>query len=176
MQQLTFMEPGRLAWQEVPTATLKGDGEAIVRPVAVANCDLDGLMFKGLVPVAAPFAVGHEFIAEVVEVGPSVTSARPGDRVIVPFQVSCGVCDRCRRGLTANCQAVERGSAYGLGRWGAPSGAGRYPISCACPSRTPCWCHSPLPSTRWLGPAPMFANTTVRLVRLETALCQSETA
>lgn len=124
MQQLTFIEPGKLAWLDVPSAALQGDGEAIVRPVAVANCDLDGLIFKGLVPVAAPFPVGHEFIAEVVEVGASVTSARPGDRVIVPFQVSCGVCDRCRRGLTANCQAVKRGSAYGLGALGGTEWGG----------------------------------------------------
>jgi threonine dehydrogenase-like Zn-dependent dehydrogenase len=124
MRQLTFMEPGKLAWQEVPTAALQGDGEAIVRPVAVANCDLDGLMFKGLVPVAAPFAVGHEFIAEVVDVGSAVTAARPGDRVIVPFQVSCGECDRCRRGLTSSCQSVKRGSAYGLGSLGGTEWGG----------------------------------------------------
>jgi threonine dehydrogenase-like Zn-dependent dehydrogenase len=90
----------------------------------VANCDLDGLIFKGLVPVAGPFAVGHEFIADVVEVGPRVASVRAGDRVIVPFQVSCGVCDRCRRGLTGSCQTVKRGSAYGLGALGGTEWGG----------------------------------------------------
>ncbi len=92
--------------------------------MAVANCDLEGLIFKGLVPVSAPFPVGHEFIAEVVEVGPSVSRVRPGDRVIVPFQVSCGECHRCRRGLIANCQSVKRGSAYGLGALGGTEWGG----------------------------------------------------
>jgi alcohol dehydrogenase len=67
-----------------------------VRPIAVATCDLDAASSQvGATP--GPFALGHEFVADVLEVAPDV-GVRPGDRAIVPFQVSCGVCDRCRRG------------------------------------------------------------------------------
>ncbi len=118
IQQLTFVAPGQLEWREVAAPTLLSDHDAIVRPITVANCDLDALIFKGLVPVTAPFAVGHEFIATVVEASPRVATIRPGDIVVVPFQISCGECERCRRGLTGSCMSVRRGSSYGLGAIG----------------------------------------------------------
>ncbi|MCA1655407.1 MAG: alcohol dehydrogenase catalytic domain-containing protein [Pseudonocardiaceae bacterium] len=114
MRQLTFIGPGRLEWREADDPTLRGDGEALVRPLSVATCDLDKLLVMGLAPVAEPFPFGHECVAEVVEVGAAVTGVRPGDVVSVPFQVSCGACDSCRRGRTGNCQGVERLAMYGL--------------------------------------------------------------
>jgi threonine dehydrogenase-like Zn-dependent dehydrogenase len=114
MRQLNFMEPGRLEWLEAAAPRLDGDGEAIVRPVAVATCDLDKILVRGLAPVEGPFPFGHEGVAEVLEVGDAVQGARPGDLVSVPFQVSCGDCATCRRGYTGNCERVERMSMYGL--------------------------------------------------------------
>ncbi len=114
MQQLTFIEPGKLEWQDVAEPALEGDGEALVRPVAVATCDLDLLLVRGLAPVEEPFPFGHECVAEVTEVGDGVTGAKPGDLVSVPFQISCGECERCRRGHTGNCERVERMAMYGL--------------------------------------------------------------
>jgi threonine dehydrogenase-like Zn-dependent dehydrogenase len=114
MRQLNFMEPGRLEWLEAADPRLEGDGEAIVRPVAVATCDLDKILVRGLAPAEGPFPFGHEGVAEVLEVGDAVESARPGDLVSVPFQVSCGECTTCRRGHTGNCERVERMSMYGL--------------------------------------------------------------
>ena len=61
-----------------------------------------------------PFAFGHEIAGEVVEIGDGVTGFVPGDRVIVPFQINCGTCDMCRRGLTNACLSVPAYSAYGL--------------------------------------------------------------
>jgi threonine dehydrogenase-like Zn-dependent dehydrogenase len=114
MQQLTFIESGRLQWRDAPEPRLEGDREAIVRPVAVATCDLDLGIVRGAVPLQGPFAFGHEGVAEVVETGEAVRSVRPGDLVSVPFQVSCGECDRCVRGLTGSCLSVPRLSLYGL--------------------------------------------------------------
>jgi threonine dehydrogenase-like Zn-dependent dehydrogenase len=51
-------------------------------------------------PLEGEWAVGHEGVAEVVDVGSDVTSVRPADRVVVPFQISRGGCGACRRGLT----------------------------------------------------------------------------
>jgi len=56
----------------------------------------------------------YEGVAEVVEVGDLVTGLEPGQLVSVPFQISCGTCERCRRGQTGNCDSVPRLSMYGL--------------------------------------------------------------
>ena len=114
MRELNFVEPGKLEWREAAEPTLEGDGEALVRPLAVATCDLDKLLVRGFAPAEGPFPFGHECVAEVTEVGSGVGSFQPGDVVSVPFQVSCGECERCRRGHTGNCERVERMAMYGL--------------------------------------------------------------
>lgn len=113
MRQLTFLEPGRFEWQEVAAPSVRAATDAIVRPLTVARCDLDLYITLGLVRYPGPFAFGHETIAEVVEVGDDVPFA-PGDRVAVPFQLSCGRCGTCRRGLTNSCEAFPFAAAYGL--------------------------------------------------------------
>jgi alcohol dehydrogenase len=114
MRELNFIEKGKLEWRETDDPRLQGDGEALVRPLSVATCDLDKLLVMGLVPVDEPFPFGHECVAEVTEVGDSVDSVKPGDVVSVPFQISCGECETCRRGHTGNCERVERMAMYGL--------------------------------------------------------------
>jgi alcohol dehydrogenase len=114
MRQLEFVEKGKLEWREAPEAKVGGDAEAVVRPVALATCDLDVALVQGLAPVANPFAFGHECVGEVTEVGDSVTSVKPGDLVSIPFQVSCGTCAACSTGRSGNCESVPRLSMYGL--------------------------------------------------------------
>jgi len=114
MQQLDFIEKGKLEWREASAPRLKGAGEALVRPLTVATCDLDLLLVRGLAPVSEPFPFGHECVAEVTDVGDEVEGVAPGDLVSVPFQISCGECDTCRRGNTGNCERVERMAMYGL--------------------------------------------------------------
>jgi alcohol dehydrogenase len=122
MQQLTYLGSNELAWREAPEPRLRSDQAALVRPLAVATCDLDALIISGTSPFAPPFALGHECVAEVVEIGDTVTSVRPGERVSVPFQISCGDCGPCKRGRTGNCGSVEFMSTYGFGpaveQWG----------------------------------------------------------
>ena len=120
--QLTLVVPGVAVWADVPIPDLAGDGDALVRPLAVATCDLDTWVNTGNYPLPMPYALGHEFVAEVQQVAPDVTSVRPGDIVAVPFQISCGACSRCRRGLTGDCTAVPPLSAYGLGGLGGDWG------------------------------------------------------
>ncbi len=122
MRQLLFIEPGRLEWEEAPDPELQGPGEAIVRPIAAANCDLDTAIVRGDAPLPGPFAIGHEFVAEVLEIGDDVTSFARGDVVIVPWKISCGVCAACLRGVTAGCTAVPPLAMFGLpigGGWGS---------------------------------------------------------
>ena len=118
LRQLTMLSPGDLQWQNVPEPDLQGSGEALVRPIVVATCDLDGPLVHGETPIPGPVALGHEGIAEVLEVGSAVRTVRPGDRVVVPFQISCGSCDRCRRGLTGSCESVPEPAMYGFGALG----------------------------------------------------------
>src|SRR4051794_22702277 len=124
MRSLTYAGPRRLEWRDVSEPRLAGDGEAIVRHVAVATCDLDAMIVAGHAPFPAPFAIGHEGVAEVLDVGDAVTTVKPGDRVLVPFQISCGTCGACAAGRTGNCESLPLGQTYGFGfgpeqtRWG----------------------------------------------------------
>jgi alcohol dehydrogenase len=114
VRQLTFVEKGKLEWRDAPDPKLEGDGQALVRPVALATCDIDTAFVQGRAPVGGSFSFGHECVGEVTEVGDSVASVKPGDLVSVPFQVSCGECVACRAGRTGNCDSVPRLSMYGL--------------------------------------------------------------
>lgn len=114
MRELNYIEGGGLEWREAAEPKLQGDGEALVRPIAVATCDLDLLLARGRVPVQGALPAGHEGVAEVTEVGDAVSSVKAGDLASVPFQVSCGECASCRRGRTGNCESVGRMATYGI--------------------------------------------------------------
>jgi alcohol dehydrogenase len=122
MQQLTYTAPDRLEWREADEPRLDSDRAALVRPLAVATCDLDALILAGESPFGAPFPIGHECVAEVIDTGEDAGSLAPGQLVSVPFQISCGECAPCLRGRTGNCASVDFMSTYGFGpavaRWG----------------------------------------------------------
>jgi threonine dehydrogenase-like Zn-dependent dehydrogenase len=115
VRQLVYVSARKLEWQETKAPALQSDRAALVRPVAVATCDLDALIIAGISPFTAPFPVGHECVAEVIDVGDAVRTLSPGQLVSVPFQISCGECEPCRRGRTGNCAIVPFMSTYGFG-------------------------------------------------------------
>lgn len=114
MEALYFRDPGAFEWRDVPAPRLAADTDAIVRPLAVARCDLDLYIATGVIPLPGPFAFGHESVGEVVDAG-AAAGVVPGQRVVVPFQLSCGRCDSCRRGRTGSCAAYPPLANYGLG-------------------------------------------------------------
>ena len=114
MRQLTCSAPNSIGWQDVPAPRLQGDGEALVRPLAVARCDIDLFLTSGLFPSRGPFALGHEGVAEILELGDAVRGLEVGQRVVVAFQVSCGTCGSCGAGHTANCDRYPTLSDYGM--------------------------------------------------------------
>lgn len=123
MRELTFLEPGRVGWTDVPEPSLPGPDGVLVRPVAVARCDLDRQMvIEGLFP--GPYPVGHEVVGEITESGEQVHRHKPGDLVLVPFQVSCGNCQFCddRRFAACHTYRAPAGSAFGFGRVGGDHG------------------------------------------------------
>jgi threonine dehydrogenase-like Zn-dependent dehydrogenase len=140
MNQLYFIRKERLEWREVSAPVIDGSLQAIVRPFAVAKCDLDdaflfnNLPFKlkvgnalGLIDkdffkhfganfFKGPFPFGHECVAEVLEVGDKVVDIKVGDVVSVPFQISCGQCLHCKNGITSACANTPAISTYGFGK------------------------------------------------------------
>ena len=118
MRALVFRGPMALAWEEVETPKLVEPRDALVRPIAVARCDLDPAIALGLYPMPAPFVMGHEMVGEVVAVGDAISNVRLGDKVIVSFQLSCMTCAPCLRGHTNACVNVPSGTAFGLGPHG----------------------------------------------------------
>jgi threonine dehydrogenase-like Zn-dependent dehydrogenase len=123
MRQLMFTGPGRVGWAEVPAPRLRDGNSALVRPLAVARCDLDLRMAtEALFP--GPYPVGHEAVAEVIDIGEAVRRHRPGDRVLVPFQVSCGACPACltRRYAACHTYRAPAGAAFGFGKAGGGHG------------------------------------------------------
>ncbi len=111
MKALIYLGAGKnkLEWQERPDLTVQGDLEAIVRPIASATCDLDREILRGTVPMSQHpgFAIGHECVAEVLEVGDKVRRHKRGDIVVVPCFISCGVCVQCRAGMHTHCTTVS---------------------------------------------------------------------
>ncbi len=121
MYQLMFEAAGEYAWRDAPDPEITAPEQAIVRPVAVACCDLDVAVAEGRLPMPPGHAVGHEGVAEVVAVGDAVRDVKVGDRVIVPFQISCGTCAACLRGVTGSCASLPLMAMYGM----APAGRAR---------------------------------------------------
>ncbi len=146
MRQLTYLAPGKLEWREVPEPRLEGPQDALVRPIAAARCDLDctyllrnfpklfrmgkwlgklnhyfcHLVGEGL--FQAPFPVGHECVGEITALGEGVLSLQVGQKVALPFKISCGSCAACRKGHTGVCERYgpfEMLSGLGMNsRWG----------------------------------------------------------
>ena len=114
MQQLTCVGPREIEWREVAEPVLEHDGDAILRPLAVARCEIDPLLIAGARREADPFALGHECVGEIVALGDGVRGLEVGQRVVPSFQVSCGVCPTCRVGHTANCAEYPVLSDYGM--------------------------------------------------------------
>ncbi len=104
----------RFAWEEVPERPL-GAGEVRLRVAACGVCgsdthcyehDEDGyILFSG--PARVPCVVGHEYTAEVVEVGPGVCRLRLGELVVAEGMLSCGLCEACRIGRPNQCPTLD---------------------------------------------------------------------
>jgi alcohol dehydrogenase len=125
MRQLTLNKKGAVGWEDGPEPVLKSPHAAIVRPVAVAVCDFDrGLVSGRYTALPTPIALGHEIVAEVVEIGDEVQTVSPGMQVILPLHINCGTCSKCGSGLTNSCTSRPPLSNYGLGARGGDWGGG----------------------------------------------------
>jgi alcohol dehydrogenase len=104
MKALVYHGPGEKAWETVPDPAITDTTDAIVRVEATTICGTDLHILKGdVAEVASGRILGHEAIGTVEEVGPGVTSVRPGDRVLVSCISCCGRCQYCRDGHHGLC-------------------------------------------------------------------------
>jgi threonine dehydrogenase-like Zn-dependent dehydrogenase len=109
---------------EVPDPKILNRRDAIVRVTSTAICGSDLHLYNGFIPTLVKGDIlGHEFMGEVVEVGPGISNLRPGDRVVVPFPISCGSCYFCQQFQYAHCENSNPNAVMAEKLWGhSPAG------------------------------------------------------
>jgi threonine dehydrogenase-like Zn-dependent dehydrogenase len=110
--------------EEVPEPTIEDARDAIIKVSLTAICGSDLHLYDGYVPTMEKGDIlGHEFMGEVVELGSAVTNLAVGDRVVVPFPISCGQCFFCQRQLYSLCERSNPNKALAEALWGhSPAG------------------------------------------------------
>lgn len=115
---LVLEATGRIAFREdIAEPDLLDPRDAVVAVTAAGLCGSDLHPYEGREAVRFGVVQGHEIVGEVLSVGSAVTAFKRGDRVLASFTTSCGLCDFCRRGLSARCVSGE------LFGYGPPDGA-----------------------------------------------------
>ena len=105
MKATCWMGPRKMEVREVPDPKILSQSDCIVKVTSTAICGSDLHLYNGFLPMMEPGDImGHEFMGEVVEVGKGVSNLKVGDRVVVPFPISCGHCDACEKGMTSLCE------------------------------------------------------------------------
>ena len=104
MKALCWMGTNDVRVETVPDPKILNDRDAIVKITSTAICGSDLHLMDGYVPtMESGDIMGHEPMGEVVEVGSGVSNLKVGDRVVVPFTISCGECFFCKKGLFSVC-------------------------------------------------------------------------
>jgi threonine dehydrogenase-like Zn-dependent dehydrogenase len=124
MKQLWFAKKNTLEWRDVAEPKLDGPGQAIVRPLAIARCDLDLPIVQGNTLFRPAFPIGHEMTAEIVSLSDDILGLKVGHQCVVNFQIICGTCPACAAKHSPACTSVPFASNYGLGREAVQWGGG----------------------------------------------------
>ncbi|MFI5998104.1 zinc-dependent alcohol dehydrogenase [Streptomyces sp. NPDC051362] len=115
MRALTWQGRRDVRVETVPDPRLEQPDDVIVRITSTGICGSDLHLYEVLGPFLDPGDIlGHEAMGIVEEVGPDVRAVAPGDRVVIPFNVSCGTCFMCSQGLHSQCETTQV-HAYGSG-------------------------------------------------------------
>jgi S-(hydroxymethyl)glutathione dehydrogenase/alcohol dehydrogenase len=150
MRAMVYRGPYRVRVEEKERPRIEHPNDAVVRVQLSAICGSDLHLYHGMMPdTRVGHTFGHEFIGVVDELGPSVRNLAVGDRVMVPFNIFCGTCFFCARGLYSNCHNVNPnatavGAIYGYshttgGYDGGQADYVRVPFADVGPTRIPEW-------------------------------------
>ncbi|SDS72351.1 alcohol dehydrogenase [Friedmanniella luteola] len=150
MQAMVYRGPYKIRVEEKDIPRIEHPNDAIIKVALAAICGSDLHLYHGLMPdTRVGHTFGHEFIGVVHEVGPSVQNLQVGDRVMVPFNIYCGSCFYCARGLYSNCHNVNPnatavGGIYGYshttgGYDGGQAEYVRVPFADVGPAKIPAW-------------------------------------
>ena len=125
MKALVYNGPRDVQVKTVPDAKIERHTDVLVKITTTNICGSDLHMYEGRTDMEAGRILGHENMGVVIEVGKAVDRVKVGDRVCLPFNIGCGFCDNCERGLTGFCLTTNpgfAGGAYGFAGMGPYSG------------------------------------------------------
>ena len=125
MKALVYNGPRDVQVKTVPDAKIERHTDVLVKITTTNICGSDLHMYEGRTDMEAGRILGHENLGVVIEVGKAVDRVKVGDRVCLPFNIGCGFCDNCERGLTGFCLTTNpgfAGGAYGFAGMGPYSG------------------------------------------------------
>ena len=109
MKALCWHGKSDIRYETVPDPTVQDGRDVVIKVTSCAICGSDLHIYDGVIPeMESGDVIGHETMGEVVEVGKEVTNLKIGDRVVVPFTISCGECYFCTKGHTPPANAATR--------------------------------------------------------------------
>ena len=128
VKAVTFQGAQDVQVKEVPDAKIEKPDDILVRITTTAICGSDLHIYRGSVPTTKGFVIGHEPMGIVEEVGPEVTKVKKGDRVVIPFNISCGECFYCQNEMESQCDNSNENPALDSGAYfGYTERYGNYP-------------------------------------------------
>jgi threonine dehydrogenase-like Zn-dependent dehydrogenase len=127
VKAMVYHGPADVRYESKPDPRIEHDNDVVLRVTRTAICGSDLHLYRGLVPdTRVGHTFGHEFAGVVEEVGPSVRHVRRGDRLVVPFNISCGSCFYCQRDLFGMCENTNPNSEIASGVFGYSHTTGGY--------------------------------------------------
>jgi S-(hydroxymethyl)glutathione dehydrogenase/alcohol dehydrogenase len=133
MKAVTYQGIKQVEVKEVEDPKIEKADDIIIRLTSTAICGSDLHLIHGMIPnLPENYIIGHEPLGVVEEIGPEVTRVKKGDRVIIPFNISCGQCHYCRNNLESQCDNSnphgETGAYFGYSETagGYPGGQAEY--------------------------------------------------
>jgi glutathione-independent formaldehyde dehydrogenase len=125
MKALVYNGPCDVSVKEMPDATIEKPTDVLVRITSTNICGSDLHMYEGRTEMETGRILGHENMGEVIAVGKAVDRVKVGDMVCLPFNIGCGFCENCERGLSGfclTCNPGTAGAAYGFAGMGPYQG------------------------------------------------------
>jgi glutathione-independent formaldehyde dehydrogenase len=125
MQALVYNGPRNVSIKNVPDSKIERPTDVLVKITTTNICGSDLHMYEGRTDMESGRVLGHENLGKVIEIGEAIDRVKVGDWVCLPFNIACGFCKNCERGLTGFCLTTNpgnAGAAYGFAGMGPYSG------------------------------------------------------